>query len=463
MAKWRLPEFLNSLTAPGQASEAAAEKEVTEVEDDSDLKLADRPLDRSILWLPGGWGEFQRGPPRKHELFVDQEVLRRVNSHAHEGIEGAYGLLTGDVRVCRVTRVPFVHAEAAHRSERPLPVDNDLSSFREFFWEIREEAGRNGRIIIGWYHTHTLLGLQLSERDRRLHVSHFHDDWSCALVVVGREGTTEGGFFQRDRGETLFRRAARPFREIINQRVKPGGGPYATTVSWTNYWTEEPVLYIHTPGDRSATRTGWQSLQKHRRQVESGEERTLAELARARLARSRTGGKEAAESDVPDRRGPHEPVSTEPEPPPGKPKSVDHAPRMPAAHSGDSTARSSSAAAAGQAWVEWRKTREARAGIEEARSRRSQAVEKAAMEAAKAIVEHAQASAPEAVAEASVEAAAVDATEAAEVVEGAEAAKARADAKEAEAVKAEAEAKAAKAAKAEAVAQARAQEEARAR
>jgi proteasome lid subunit RPN8/RPN11 len=431
MAKWRLPEFLNSLTAPGQASGAAAEEEDTEVQNDSGQTLADRPLDRSILWIPGGWSEFHRGPPRKHELFVDQEVLRGVDSHAHERIEGACGLLTGDVRVCRVTRVPFVHVEAAHRSERALPADNDLSSFREFFWEIREEAGRNGRIIVGWYHTHTLLGLQLSERDRRLHVAHFHDDWPCALVVVSREGATEGGFFQRDRGETLFRRAARPFREIINQRVKPGGGPYATTVSWTNYGTEEPVLYIHAPGDRSAVRTGWQSLQERRRRDKAGEERTMAELARAQLARSRTGHKEAAESDTPDRGGRNEPVSTEREPPPGKPKSVDHAPRMPAADSGDLTARSSPAAA-GQAWAEWRKTREARTGIEEARKRRAQAVEKAAMEAAKAIVEHAQGSAPEAGAEALSEAASVDATEAAEVVEGAEAAKARADAKEAE-------------------------------
>jgi hypothetical protein len=135
MAKWRLPEFLNSLTAPGQASGAAAEEEDTEVQNDSGQTLADRPLDRSILWIPGGWSEFHRGPPRKHELFVDQEVLRGVDSHAHERIEGA----------------------SAHRSERALPADNDLSSFREFFWEIREEAGRNGRIIVGWYHTHTLL------------------------------------------------------------------------------------------------------------------------------------------------------------------------------------------------------------------------------------------------------------------------------------------------------------------
>ena len=64
MAKWRLPEFLNSLTALGQAP---GEKVAGDVEDDSDLKLADRPLDRSILWLPGGWGEFQYGPPRKHD------------------------------------------------------------------------------------------------------------------------------------------------------------------------------------------------------------------------------------------------------------------------------------------------------------------------------------------------------------------------------------------------------------
>jgi proteasome lid subunit RPN8/RPN11 len=470
MAKWRLPEFLTGLTARGQASGEAAAEEVTEVDDDRDPKLADRPLDRSILWLPGGWGEFQRGPPRKHELFVDQEVLRRVDAHAHERIEGAYGLLTGHLRVCRVTRVPFIHVEAAHRSDRALPVDDDLSSFREFFWQIREEVGRSGRIIVGWYHTHTLLGLQISERDRRLHVSHFHDDWPCALVVVSREGATEGGFFQRDRGETLFRRAARPFREIINQRVKAGGGPYATTVSWTNYWTEEPVLYIHTTGGQSDARTGWRSLQEQRRQAESDEERTLAELARAQLARSRTGGRGATESDALDRGGRDEPVGPEPGPPSGKPKRVDHAPRMPAVHRGKST---SSTAETGQAWEEWRKKRDIRAGVEEARRRRSQAVERAAMEAAKAIVEHAQDLAPGA------EAAAVDAMEAAELDGGAEAAKARADAKEAEAAKAEAKAKAraeeetraraeaeareAEAAKAEAEAKARAEEETRAR
>jgi hypothetical protein len=131
--------------------------------------------------------------------------------------------------------------------------------------------------LVGWYHTHSLLGLQLSERDRQVHVAHFQDEWPCALVVVTRHGKSEGGFFQRDRGDILFRRSTRPFRELLSQRVEPGGGPYVTSLAWGNYWTHEPVLYARKPGDLPSKGGKWSWRQRPR--VGPQSDKTLADLA----------------------------------------------------------------------------------------------------------------------------------------------------------------------------------------
>ena len=278
MAKRRLTELLRSLSAWAGPSRAEGSSEhPLEASTEGSLHLVERPVDRSLLWLPGGWGQQATSRPYPYELFVEQHVLRDVETHAMEEMEGSYGLLTGQLLACRETRVPFVSVEASHRSESPMPVGEDLTSFREFFWKVGEVAGRRGRIVVGWYHTHSLLGLQLSERDRQIHVAHFHDEWPCALVVVTRKGALDGGFFQRNRGDILFRRSTCPFRELVNQKVKPGGGPYVTAVSWVSYWSHEPVLYIRKPGDLPSK--GGRSSLRQRPRVASASDHKVADLA----------------------------------------------------------------------------------------------------------------------------------------------------------------------------------------
>ncbi|MCZ6478637.1 MAG: hypothetical protein O6851_10020, partial [Gemmatimonadetes bacterium] len=132
-------------------------------------------MGRSILWVPRGRGAYEVERPRRYDLFVGQDVLREACDHALEEAEGSYGLLAGRLLRCRRTRLPYVHVESAHRADHALPADEDLTSFREFFWKVRERVSRRGRQVVGWYHTHSLLGLQLSERDRRLHVAHFEE------------------------------------------------------------------------------------------------------------------------------------------------------------------------------------------------------------------------------------------------------------------------------------------------
>ena len=152
MAKRRLPEFLHSLSARVGPSRAEAGSErLPEGQTEGSLHLVARPVDRSLLWLPGGWGEQETGrrPPYPYELFVEAEVLADVEAHALEEIEGSYGLLTGRLLGCNKTRVPFVSVEASHRSDSPMPVGEDLTSFREFFWKVGEVAGRRGRVIAG--------------------------------------------------------------------------------------------------------------------------------------------------------------------------------------------------------------------------------------------------------------------------------------------------------------------------
>ncbi len=350
MAKWRLPELLSSLSARVPSSEAAAgkdEPEVAAAEESS--RFAERPVDRSVLWLPGGWGEHDSSRPYPYELFVEQDLLRAVAAHAQEEVDGSYGLLTGRLLTCRRTRIPFVHVEAAHRSENPLPTDEDVASFREFFWSVREKAGRRGRVLVGWYHTHSLLGLQLSERDRQLHVTHFHDDWCCALVVVTRHGRAEGGFFQRDRGDILFRRSTRPFHEVVNQKVRAGGGPYVTTVSWENYWTHEPVLFARKPGEPESRGGRWYW---RRRDPSSRTTTHLPGLGSGTIASEKLDGlrDQPAPPDEATSRKPEKPSY---QPALGRPRRAEDDAALPeqARHQGPPSA---------DAWAQWEQGREVR-------------------------------------------------------------------------------------------------------
>ncbi|MEE9576368.1 MAG: hypothetical protein V3W35_03065, partial [Gemmatimonadota bacterium] len=246
MAKRRIPGLLSSLSERLSGSAAVEGGERGDAES-SGAPRAERPVGRSILWVPRGRGAYEVERPRRYDLFVEQDVLREACDHALDEEEGSYGLLAGRLLRCRRTRLPYVHVESAHRADHALPAGEDLTSFRECFWKVRERVSRRGRQVVGWYHTHSLLGLQLSERDRRLHVAHFQEEWACALVVVTQRGRQEGGFFQRDRGDILFRRAILPFYEIIKQKVRPGGGPYVTWIAWDNYRTGAPVLHARKP------------------------------------------------------------------------------------------------------------------------------------------------------------------------------------------------------------------------
>ena len=150
MSKWRWSRFLTgSRPARRESPEAEAAARLHAPDAVSDLEVAKRPLERSILWLPAGWGEFERGEPQGYQIFVDQTVLREVAIHAGAGLEGAYGLFAGRVLIAHHARIEmrFMQQACKRCFNAPfiIPVIDTQTVARRTF-ERRNLAYRGGEL-----------------------------------------------------------------------------------------------------------------------------------------------------------------------------------------------------------------------------------------------------------------------------------------------------------------------------
>jgi hypothetical protein len=98
-------------------------------------------------------------------------------------------------------------------------------------------------VLLGWYHSHHLLGLMLSESDEAVNERFFGQPWQAAIVAVPNSTGPLGGVFRLypDAGVAERRRPSE-FYELHDKPVDSTSGEVATAVIWTNYeiGREEP-------------------------------------------------------------------------------------------------------------------------------------------------------------------------------------------------------------------------------
>ncbi len=221
---------------------------------DPDSRLA-KPLDSSIRWTPDGYVDHARTVEQPFDLFVDHLVLRDVTAHLLGArTNGSFGLLTGKLRTCSSSEMPYVRIRNAHPAEQPFPETEDMGVFRQHLKGVAEQAELDDEEVLGWYHAHNLLGVTLSARDSLLHMEHFHQPWHCALVIVPERRRPKGGFFTRLRGDGFFRHATVPFFEV-GSTSELGDQPAPSYVGWQNYEADRPFTRL-LPDQPSAARPG---------------------------------------------------------------------------------------------------------------------------------------------------------------------------------------------------------------
>jgi hypothetical protein len=89
-------------------------------------------------------------------------------------------------------------------------------------------------VLVGWYHSHRLLGLLLSEGDMDANRRYFSEVWQCCVLFAPDESRPLGSVFRPGIQETS-RKAPDPaaFWEISSDDESATAGPPA--LDWTNY------------------------------------------------------------------------------------------------------------------------------------------------------------------------------------------------------------------------------------
>src|SRR5579862_1707858 len=107
------------------------------------------------------------------------------------------GILLGRFAKGRVTIVDYEALDCEHAYGPSFALSpKDHAALAEMLAKAR--GNRDARPV-GWYHSHTLSEISLSEADLEIHQRYFPESWQVALVLKPRSfQPTRAGFFFRD-------------------------------------------------------------------------------------------------------------------------------------------------------------------------------------------------------------------------------------------------------------------------
>ena len=138
------------------------------------------------------------GPPEVMEE-VRAAVIWGYVRLAHGGLEVG-GLLLGrmDGGTLHIAASRPILCEHAYGPTFTLS-DSDLVGLAKLLESSSSEPGLEGLVPLGWYHSHTRSGLELSDRDLEVHNRWFPKAWQVALVLRPERGRpTRATFYVRD-------------------------------------------------------------------------------------------------------------------------------------------------------------------------------------------------------------------------------------------------------------------------
>src|SRR5207247_2272021 len=197
------------------------------------------PTARAILWNPSG----RRNPGGRYPLFIEQKALEALNEHflAVKG-QALIGFLLGDLFEGPTSRVRYAVVDSTIRLNQPIYGDKTQVVVSRLWDRIQEELGRVGGHLIGWYHSHPPLPVDLAPGDVQTHEQYFTQPWHLALVLgADRDGHPVAGAFRAGPSET-WHSVSLSFYELIEQEEHLAGGRNASSLPWTNFETDDTLV-----------------------------------------------------------------------------------------------------------------------------------------------------------------------------------------------------------------------------
>jgi len=198
------------------------------------------PFPRSILWAPAS--TTRPGGEVAFPVFLLQSALQAIYEHVttppHPG-QGVLGFLLGDRCECPVTGLSYSVIDAALRLNQIIYADRSRDVVTRLWKRLDAQLEEQQAHLIGWYHTHTPLPLELSAHDVETHELYFNEPWQVGMLVGADPATPEGAFF-RVGPEGSWARTPQPFYELLNEDSIRPDGKKRSFITWKNYRAYNP-------------------------------------------------------------------------------------------------------------------------------------------------------------------------------------------------------------------------------
>lgn len=195
------------------------------------------PPPGAIPWAPrrAPGGAVALSPDGPYEIVLERSVLVAMRAHVSgTPRESRFGFLAGRLLRCPDTGVHFAVADRAYPSTEEFSEDAPGAFLLRGWAEAQRHFRRHPGVLLGWYHSHPLLGLLLSEGDLDANRRYFAEPWQCSVLLVPDEVRPLGAVFRpgvRAEGGGIAGREPTRFWEL----PEDPGDESRSPVDWTNY------------------------------------------------------------------------------------------------------------------------------------------------------------------------------------------------------------------------------------
>ncbi len=199
------------------------------------------PVASSLHWWPVDATAAAQADAAAFPTFITQGVLAAIHDHIAAGAGAAsLGFLSGSLFRAPDTGARYVVIESTLALPWRVAGDRTKLVVLDGFTAVRKELRKDGRQLLGWYHSHLFRDARLSADDVDTHEAFFDQPWQVALVVVPGDEPL-GGLFRSSAGAG-WSSAPQPFYELLDDAALLPDGRKVTDLAWGNYRAADPAM-----------------------------------------------------------------------------------------------------------------------------------------------------------------------------------------------------------------------------
>jgi hypothetical protein len=176
---------------------------------------------------------------------------------------GILGFLVGDLLQDGDAGPVYLVIDSIIRLNQAIYGDRTHVVVSKIWDRVQQElAGSSGGHLLGWYHSHPPQGIALAPGDIETHLEFFQQPWHVALVL-GVDANGAGAALYRPANDALSAITCLPFYEVAELGAVDGKPVKRSALPWSNFITNDPVVYGTPEAADAARRSAAGAAQHH--------------------------------------------------------------------------------------------------------------------------------------------------------------------------------------------------------